>query len=911
CWGGKAATRHGLSGHVDAAGYYALVDNVNPQTGEQLTPRQKDNRRVGYDFTFSAPKPVSVLFELSGDQRILDAFRDSVRETMSEIESEMKTRVRVRGHDEDRVTGNLAYAEFVHFTARPVDGIPDPHLHAHCLAFNTTFDDVEGRWKAGQFGDLKRDADYYESAFHARFAKRLNDLGYQTERQGTSFGLAGLPASITDKFSRRRNEIESAAERAGVQSAEGKHAIGYFGRENKTIDLGKAQLRQAWAARLTADERAALDRKAQASDIPDQESTAETAWTHALDHSFERASALPEKQVKAEALRFGVGAVLPEEVDRAAQTPGIIRHDVDGRAFITTRDVLAEEQRMLDFARRGRGLFQPFGNGRDGLTKLSDEQRTAALHILASRDRITGVRGGAGTGKTHLMQSTVEGIEQGALVPGGPHSKVFVFAPSAQASRGVLRADGFKDADTVERLLSDDKLQAKVRNQVLWVDEAGMLGSRDMRRIVDLAERENCRVILSGDYRQHASVGRGDAFRLLESEAGVTFAELTRIRRQRNPWYRQAVAAISGGSSKDAARGFDELKKIGAIVEASGDDRHRLLAADYVDAANDGKTALVIAPTHAEGRALSARIREALKHGGELGERDRTFMTRTATNWTQAQRRDARNYQPGQVVQFHQHVAGTRTRVGGSRQTEGGFVRGEAAVVVGQENGEVLLQRQDGARGRLPLDKADRFQVYDTRELAIARGERIRITRNGYAKPDVKVTRRGGSVGLRQEPVRINNGDVFTVDGFTAGGDMRLSNGTVLPKDFGHVTHGYVDTSHASQGKTVDRVFISVGGESLPAANRAQWYVSVSRGRETVKVYTEDAAGLRDAIQRSPDRLSAVELVKRAPKRPRFQLTSFAFERQRVTEYLKRRATAAWQQVQRKREQPEGLDYAR
>src|SRR5271170_2044745 len=89
-WGGKGAERLGLSGAVSQEAYFALCDNRDPYTGEQLSPRNKDNRRVGFDFTFSAPKSVSVLYEVSGDERILDAFRDSVKETMLEIEREMK-----------------------------------------------------------------------------------------------------------------------------------------------------------------------------------------------------------------------------------------------------------------------------------------------------------------------------------------------------------------------------------------------------------------------------------------------------------------------------------------------------------------------------------------------------------------------------------------------------------------------------------------------------------------------------------------------------------------------------------------------------------------------------------------------------------------------------------------------------
>ena len=121
-WFGKGAEQLGLSGKVDQQSYFALCDNLNPETGEQMTPRLKENRRPMYDWTFSAPKAVSVLYEYSGDERIRDAFTQSYRETLTEAEAEMKTRVRKGGKDEDRVTGNMVAAEFTHFTARPVEG---------------------------------------------------------------------------------------------------------------------------------------------------------------------------------------------------------------------------------------------------------------------------------------------------------------------------------------------------------------------------------------------------------------------------------------------------------------------------------------------------------------------------------------------------------------------------------------------------------------------------------------------------------------------------------------------------------------------------------------------------------------------------------------------------------------------
>jgi conjugative relaxase-like TrwC/TraI family protein len=863
-WFGKGAEQLGLSGQVDQESYFRLCDNEHPETGEQLTPRQKSNRRPMYDWTFSAPKAVSVLYEHSGDERILDAFTTSYRETMSEAEMEMKTRVRKGGEDSDRITGNMVAAEFTHFTARPVEGQIDPHLHAHFVVFNTTYDPVEERWKASQQGDLKRDADYWEAAFDARFAKRLNDLGYATVKDGSSFTLAGLPQSITEKFSTRRNQIESKAAERGITSSKGKHALGASIREAKQKDVDKGTLRRQWNARLSDEERAALQsvrsgmrQGAEETISPGQ------AIDYSLEHSFERASAVSEKRLKAEALRYGVGSVLPEDVASLTKGEGVIAKETQGQMMATTRKTLKEEVAMLEFARNGHGRFSPLGDANAELPGLSEEQQRAARFILKSRDRVVGIRGGAGTGKTAMMKGTIGAIEH--REDGGQGREVFVFAPSAQASRGVLRKDGFENAETLERLLVDEKLQKRTRGGVIWVDEAGLVSSRSMRRLFDVARQQDARVVLSGDYRQHASVEAGDSFRLLESEAGVKLAQLKEIHRQKDPAYKKAVEEISKGTAKGAQQGFDRLDKMGAVVEAAPEERHRLLIGDYLKAAEDGKSALIVAPTHAEGERLTEGLRGALKERGAIGT-EREFMVRKGTGWTTAQKGDGRNYQSGQVVEFSQNAKG--------------FAKGEKAVVVSGGH-EVLLQKQDGTQAPLQTDNPERFDVYRARELAIGKGDRIRITKNGNVK--VEGQARG---------TRVNNGDIFTVEGFTNEGDIRLENGKLLPKDYGHFTPGYVDTSYASQGKTVDRVFIAAGSESIPAVGQQQWYVSVSRGREQAKVYVDSKDDVRKAITHGAQRMSAVELTKTPIREGWRARLRKSLERNRVARFLKARTEA-------------------
>ncbi|QOJ14828.1 MAG: relaxase domain-containing protein [Planctomycetia bacterium] len=819
-WRGVGAARLGLSGDVRKEDWDALCDNRNPATGDVLTPRRKAERRVGYDFNFHVPKSVSILYGLTRDERILDAFRESVNATMQDMEAEMQTRVRASGRNEDRTTGNMAWGEFVHFTARPVDGVPDPHLHAHCFVFNTTWDADESRWKAGQFAGIKRDAPFFEAVFHSRLARRLEELGLPVECTKRGWELQGVPTSAIQKFSRRTTLIEVTARENGITNPDAKSELGARTRERKQKDLSLDELREQWTSRLTPDELAAMNgvkSRLGEESIAEDDRIAGDAMARAVGHCFERSSVVPERRVLAEALKRSVGAASPETVSRTLGGQGLVTAERDGRRLVTTDAVLGEERRMIDFARSGRGSCRKLG--RDGEHEfqnknLSRGQVAAVLHVLNSGDRVMVIRGGAGTGKTTMMREAVAALEVNGR-------RVFTFAPSADASRGVLRAEGFADADTVARLLKDERMQAELHGQVIWIDEAGLLGTRTMAQVFDLAQRLDARVVLSGDRRQHGSVERGAALRLLEERAGLKSAEIREIQRQRGD-YREAVRALSEGNT-DA--GFRQLDRLGWVREVAETDRYKALAADYVTTLAEGKTALVVSPTHLEGEWITDEIRARLKQAGRLGAGERTPFTLEDAHFTEAERADAVNYAVGDVLVFHQNARGYR--------------KGER-VTVGE--------------GPLPLDQADRFQVFRPSVLPVAPGDLLRITRNGTTADGEH---------------RLNNGALYTVKGFTKDGDIRLTNGWTVAADYGHLAHGYVVTSHASQGKTVDRVFIGQSSDSFPASSREQFYVSVSRGRERATVYTDDKESLLEAVSRSDERLTATEFLAERELRER------------------------------------------
>lgn len=845
-WHGRGAELLGLSGTVDKESYFRLCENLNPITGEPLTPRMKAERRVLYDFTFDAPKSVSLAYELGGDDRILDAMRDAVEETMGEMENAIKVRVRRDGSLDSRKSCNMAWAEFIHRTTRPVDGMPDPQLHIHAVAANASFDPVERRWKAAEFSDIVSGKGYYQAAFHSRLTHKLVALGYGIERDGSSFRLKDIDNAACEEFSRRTEIIQAEARRLGLTRPEDIRPLGKLTREAKSDNpLSMEELRREWHKRLDDGQRAAITgaRAGQQTEGPD----AQSAVDYALSHCFERASTVTQKKFLQTALTRSYGTASVEDVRNAVVArDGILQKDKNGQRYVTTRDVRQEEIDMTDFVRDGKATRRKLGGDQaiEVREDLSGEQNEAMRVILGSRDRVTALKGGAGTGKTRMMQATVAAINAAG-------KEVYTFAPSAEASRGVLRSEGFGNAETVERLLIDPEMQKQIHGQVLWVDEAGLLSVKDMKRLFDVAKTQDARIVLSGDTHQHNGVLRGDALRILERNAGIRTAGLSEIRRQTDAGYRQAVKAISEGDAIDkdgmtgVERGLSLLDGMGAIVETAGPERYRQVAEDYANivsqrkANGELKTSLVVAPTHAEIRHVTEAIREMLKSQGKLSAKEREFTSLRPRNLTEAERTDCANYLPGELIQFHQNAKG--------------FRRGERVTVISAGSAGVRVTRSDGRSEVLPFAEVKKFQVYRPEALAVARGDKLRITMNGFV-PEARA-------GLRKDKVRLNNGEIYEVEGFTPKGDIRLTIGYLIPKNYGGLSYGYATTSHASQGKTVDVPLVALGSESFPAANREQLYVSLSRGREAVRLYTDDKAAMMEAVQGSAARLSATELM--------------------------------------------------
>ena len=854
-WRGLGAELLGLEegATVTREEFGRLLAGLHPTTEKKLVQRLRKDRRPGVDFTYSVPKSVSIAWAVKKDERILEALRESVHETMArDVEPLMCRRVRDGGRaaTKDRKrTGKLIYADFLHKTSRPVEGKTDPHLHIHAFCLNWTHD--EGKHYAAEMEEIVRSRPYLQAAFEARLAGKLNQLGYAVEateytqggKRKRGWEIAGINRSTIEKFSNRTKQVEAYALEHGVTDEAAKAKLGVRTREKKDEGASIDQLRQQWQERLTPEERDTLQQLGRGAIGKEAEAVrierTRAALQHALDHHLYRQSTVEKQAVIATTLERGL-TLSPEEVSRSLDQQDVIQgeRDIRGakRQYVTTPEVLRSEERMIAYARKGRGTRLPLAKEEHLFKRewLNDQQKEAVRHVLKSRDAVTGVMGGAGTGKSSLMQEAAEAIS-------GCGKNLFVFAPSTGAKE-VLEEKGFEQAQTVEHLLRNDKLHPKLKDQVLWVDEAGLLDTRSMLGVFDIARAQNARVVLSGDTRQHASPRRGEAARLLEQEAGLSVARVEKIQRQKGR-YKEAIELISRGEEvvdkkrnlTGLAAGFDLLDKLGKVREVPSDDRHAMLAQEYLKAKGE-EAPLVVSPTHAEGQAVTQHIRDGLRERGAIGREERELVQLKSLNLTEAERRIAESYQqPDLVVQFHQNV-------------KGGYVRGERYRVTVDEQGQASLKSLRGGPTKpIPVDTPDRFEVYREEKLGLAVGDKVRFSLGGTGIDNKR---------------RISNGRIDEVAGFDKKGNLKLKSGLTVARDYGHLDYGFVITSQTAQGKDAKKAIAAMGSQSLPAINAKQLYVTASRGKEDITLYVDDKAAVRRAIQGSGQQLSATELVK-------------------------------------------------
>lgn len=850
-WFGAGAMNLGLTGDVGEAEFLKLCDNLNPVDDGLLTQRRKTvrkevgadgkemevaNRRVFYDFTISTPKSVSIVALIAGDRRIVEAHDRAAQVAMRELEEFTATRIRSKDRYGHRTTGNAVGAAFRHDTSRALD----PHLHTHCIFFNATFDPEEKRWKALENIDMLRAKKYAEGVYYHELARSLRELGYEIENQARGdFEIRGVSKELCDRFSKRHQEIEKhtadflerCPEMADGNIAEIREHIAHARRSRKIKDIPLAQLQARWEDELSLQEARAMmsvvHQKPSAISFSTEGQLAEAAISWAEEHLFERKSVIRERDLWRVALEHVRGeAVSIDAIKAVSRKRDYIRyHNDPGK--ITTEELLSREIEIVTTAREGANSFEALTSYEMSLnTRLDDGQRAAVAQILASRDFITLFRGGAGTGKSFALKEVETQLRHAGR-------RVHVVAPQRQQVMDLVR-DGFSDPKTLSEFL----MASSVRDgDVVVVDEAGQIGARQMQTLFEKVEARGGRILLSGDTRQHGAVEASDALWAIEKYSGLRAAEIGEIRRQdpekahtsaEHEFIKGYKKAVEDAASGDLTASFQKLDEIGAILECPIGEQQQWLAAYYTEQVRKGGTPLVVAQTWNEIHKLNNSIRESLKTAGLLPKRERIVTALERVDLTEAQKKDARFYSESTVIVFNRNAAG--------------FKKGETAKLLSISHNGIIVEND--ARVRLISNRfLGHFVVCEPKELPLAKGDRLQLRANAQ-------------IGQGQ---RLANGELVVVESVRANGAIILKDGRVVPPRYRQFGRGYAVTSYASQGKTVDHVLFS--DSAIQAATSAQqWYVSISRARRGIRIFTADKEQLREGISQMEERSLALDI---------------------------------------------------
>jgi len=854
-WQGKLAASLGLKGDVAPLEFARLADGIHPQTEEQMVrhrvPMEYKNpdgtttkaveHRAGWDATFSAPKSVSLTALVGGDDRVRKAHRAAVSTALDELER--YTQARIGGNNPAETTGKFIAAKFEHDTARPVDGYAAPQLHTHAVIFNVT-ERADGSTRALQERGFFESQQFATAVYQSSLTYQLRNLGYdiETGRSGAP-EIRGYSQEYLDASSPRSQQIKDQMQKSGYSGPEAAEIAAHSTRGKKQFltsgevlaahkematNFGDQPQQVVAAARVRAEQR---DRR------PEASTRAKEAVTFARDSIFEREAVADERTILRDALRRGVGEAsyrdIRAEFDRRAED-GQFRSaqgkkHSSGRSF-TTPETIAAERANIRYILEGRNAVEPMMSAERAREKagtrsfLNDSQRRVIEEVLNSADRIHGLQGLAGTGKTTTLQSIREGAEASGY-------KVEGFAPTSKAAR-QLREAGI-DATTLQSFLArgHNHPSADPANRHLYMlDESSLASTRQMRSFLDKLN-PNDRVLAIGDIRQHQGVDAGRPFQQMQ-EAGMQTSRLDKIMRQKDP---ELLKAVQHLANNETVKGIAMLAEQGRVTEIpNGHDRIAAIAKDY--AAHPENT-IIVSPDNRSRQQINEAVRIELRISGTLAQDDQIFRTLShRSDMTGADRTWAARYNVGEVLQY---TTGSKTE---------GIDRDSFATVrsVDARANTLTVDLDTGSSATYDPRRLRGVNVFREVEREFATGDRLQFT-------------------APNETLGVANRDLGTVVNLEEGKmSVRLDGKTQRTvafdiADFRQFDHGYAVTSHSSQGLTAARVLAHFDTDSSRTLiNNRLAYVSISRASDDARIYTNSAETLGARLATDISKTSAV-----------------------------------------------------
>ena len=708
---------------------------------------------------------------------------------------------------------------------------------------------ADGTTRALQERALFDTQNYATAVYQSVLTYKLRDLGYEIEAgKSGAPEIKGYSQEYLDASSPRSQQIKEHLAKIGYTGAEASQIAAHATRDKKVI-LSPEQVLEAhrsMAAQFGNQPEtvvAQARQRAQKQERGSEETArAKEAVTYARSSNFEREAVVDERTLMRDALRRGMGettfAHVRAEFD-ARHSQGDFRQltsekHATGRSF-TTSETIANERANVRHAMAGQNAAEPIMSQEQAAAQattrkfLNDAQKGVIIDVLTSPDRIHGVQGLAGTGKTTVLASIREGAQASGY-------KVEGFAPTSRAA-GQLREEGI-EATTLQSFLArgqNHPSAATTSPHLYMLDESSLASTRQMRAFLEKIRPED-RVVVIGDTAQHQGVDAGRPFQQMQ-DAGMRTSQLDQIVRQRrNPELLKAVQHLAKG---ETAKGVELLAQQGRITQvADPNERIAAIAKDY--AANPERT-IIVSPDNRSRQLINQAVRVELQEAGRMATEQKTFSVLAhRSDMTGADREWAARYKPGDILKYEK----------GSKAH--GIPQNTTAVVLSADarNNTVTVQQEGGNPITYDPKRLKGVNAYREAQKEFAAGDRIQFT-------------------AKDKDLGVNNRDLGTI--------TRLETGQIIvqldgkkertiqfdPAMMRHFDHGYAVTSYVSQGLTEGRVIANIDTDSARSLiNTRLAYVAVSRAEYDARIYTNDADGLGARLSTTVSKTSAVDFRK-------------------------------------------------
>jgi conjugative relaxase-like TrwC/TraI family protein len=853
-WHGRLAQEWGLSGEVREEHFQRLANGQHPLTEEQLvrhqTAREYVNargetvstmeHRAAWDATFSAPKSVSLTALVGGDEAVRQAHRDSVKVALNEMERFVQARM--GGNRLPETTGKWIATSFEHDSARPVNGYAAPQLHTHVVFFNLT-ETKTGEARALQPHELYRSQQYATAIYRSELALRLKDRGYEIERGKSSQPeIVGYTREYLDASSPRSQQIQAYLEEQGLKGAGPAQIAAHQTRDDKLPSMTHAEMQRMHKemAERFGNQPEQVIRVAHSQEVDRNilsHQHLETALTYAQDKNLERHAVTDERELMRDALKRSMGdgsfAEVRERFDKRIESGHLIEVESrsPARAFTTEKMIQYEHDNVSEM-RKGQGQYGVLANPetwqsvQQNHTHLSASQRAAVEQTLASRDKIVGLEGLAGAGKTTSLSAIRETAEREGY-------QVIGLAPTSRAAHKL--AESGIESHTLQRQLIRNEAPTDDQKRVFVIDESSLTSTRQMNEFFHRMQTSD-RVLLVGDTRQHEAVEAGRPYKQLQ-EAGMRTAMLGEIVRQKDPSLKEAVEQLARGDVFGGVASLDQQGRVHEIVNSQ--ERLGAIAREY---SRNPEGTLVISPDNESRRELNLLIHREMQNRGDVSKEEHNFrVLESRQELTGADRQWAGQYEAGDVLRYSR---GSKTE---------GIAPGDYARVtaVDPKENRITIARENGSLQTYDPRRLSGVSVHREAERDLSKGDRVQFT--------------APSRGLQ-----VANRELGTVQQVNSHGDcgIRMDSGREVRfniHEHPHLDYGYAVTSHSSQGQTAQRVLIHVDTEkSELLVNNRFAYVSVSRSQHDAHIYTNDGGKLARSLSRDNTQRTATEVEHQA-----------------------------------------------